>query len=657
MRMKTILFAFCNLMIIQQAYADSDLLMTSDKPFVISYPDTPLPVEKTAAEELSKYINLSTGARTEIINESKLQKKDAADAYIGQCNYTKGQDFYVNKFKQEGFNIAVNNGRLFIYGDDSKGDAFSQSTRTGTLFGVYDFLEKELGIAWIWPGKSGEDVPAVKELHIKSFSRIDFPKYCIRSVMINEGAELKYWLKKMKLSWVPGAWFGHSWDSYVFKTGMDKEHPEWLALRNGERRKPHCCTANKEFRDYMVDRCLNSPGNKGKSIVSISPSDGYGFCECEKCHALDPQGTDYKTSIPNLSNRHWDYANYIAREVKKKNPDLNIGMFAYTAYAKPPTNIDKFEDNLYISFTFSAGYFVKPEMKEDIYKRIDEWKSKGIKIVGREYWGMHYWLELPYVFTAQIKDSMPYLYKRGLVAMYGEAHSNFATQGPVYYLVAHMMWDPETNADKVMERYYKAFGPASEYIRNYYDTFEKAIIENQGKIESFAYLGLINSWPEIFPEKTIAKAGEFLKKAEDAVKGNPVYEERVKCIGIGYEYTKVMIELLAVYRKLGRAGVPLWCFGYQGALAEASHYKLAEMPEAWKEFWSKHPDEPLDKSEKIKLLKRALELGNAREKIIYGQDGLPAISKGMYEYTLKTGMRPWHRTVKEELAKEGIKAE
>jgi hypothetical protein len=29
----------------------------------------------------------------------------------------------------------------------------------------------------------------------------------------------------------------------------------------------------------------------------------------------------------------------------------------------------------------------------------------------------------------------------------------------------------------------------------------------------------------------------------------------------------------------------------------------------------------------------------------------------MYEYTIKSGLRPWHRTIKEELEKEGIKPE
>jgi hypothetical protein len=658
------IFTLGNLAMIQNTFASPDFTVKPDKHIIITLPDNALPVEKTAAEELARYISLATCAKTEIIPEGKLERKDSADAYIGQCRFTKEQGFYIKKFKQEEFNIVVKDGRLFIYGDDAKGDPFRQDVRTGTLFGVYDFLENELGITWIWPGKTGEDVPKLKELHLTPFSRTDSPRLVYRGVKFSSAykeskefnTDLNYWFKRMKLSWIPKAWTGHSWGNYITKTGMNKQHPEWLALWGGERRGPHCCTSNKEFRDYVVEQCLNNPINKDKWIVSISPNDGYGFCECEKCRALDVPGTDYDCANPDLSNRHWDYANYIAKEVKKRNPELNVAMLAYTSYTNPPTNIDKFEDNLFVSLCFSAAYCVRPEKKKEFQENILKWKSLGVKLVDYEYWGMHYWLDLPYIFTSQIKGFMPFMYKNGLLGMHGEAQKNFATQGPNYYLACHLMWNPESDSDKILNRYYKAFGPAAKYIMDYYSTFETSIQENQ-KCD-FAYLALINSWPEIFPEKTISKAGECLQKAKEAVKGNPTCEERVRLVEIGYLYTKTMLELLGIYRKLGRAGVPLWYFGYQGALAEFKYWKtLPEMPKAWLEFWKKHPDEPLGKEEKLKLLKRALYLGNERERIITEFADLPIVSLGMFNYFKAKGLNQWHQTVKEELEKEGVKAE
>ena len=646
--------------------ANNALVVSQQKKFIIAYPDKALPVEKTAADELAKYLKLTIGAAPIVVSESKLENPAGANAYIGKCKFTRKQDLPVEKFPQEGFQITVKNGRLFISGDDGRGKPFANNNRTGTLFGVYDFLEKEVGITWIWPGDSGEDIPELKQLRLEPFSRKDQPRLFYRGLKFSaaysrlEPAEfnetMKYWFKRMKLSHVPKVWYGHSWGRYLDRTGMAEKHPEWLALWNGRRTGPHYCTSNQAFRDYMVEMCLKYPGNKGFSVVSISPNDGYGFCECEHCRALDPPGTDYASGKPNLSNRHWAYANYIAKEVKKRKPGLGVGMLAYSAYNQPPTNIAKFEDNLYTQLCYSTAYFVKPEKKAEFLANTLKWTSKGLNFCMYEYWGMHYWLDLPYIFTRQLKETMPILYRNGLRAIKSEAQKNWATQGPNYYLAAHLMWNPQADSDKILKRYYQAFGPAAEFIKGYYDTFEQALLKNQVKFKDFAYLELINSWPEVFPAEVVASAGEYIKKAQEAVKNKPVYQVRVHLVAVGYEYTKIMLELLAVYRKLGRAGVPLWCFGSKGAEAELKFWKkLPKMPEPWVKFWQAHPDKKISREEKIRLLKRALYLGSERERILNENAGNPAVSLGMYKYFAKRGYYQWHETIKIELKKESVK--
>ena len=67
-------------------------------------------------------------------------------------------------------------------------------------------------------------------------------------------------------------------------------------------------------------------------IRSISPNDGYGFCECELCKKLDPQPWTSIYANPNLSDRMWDFAqgifgdafgNVIEQLIQKmdENPD------------------------------------------------------------------------------------------------------------------------------------------------------------------------------------------------------------------------------------------------------------------------------------------------------------------------------------------------
>jgi hypothetical protein len=84
-------------------------------------------------------------------------------------------------------------------------------------------------------------------------------------------------------------------------------------------------------------------------VVSISPSDGGGFCECERCRALDVPGLlAYDNKHPQLSDRIFTYANEVARRVREQDPKKGVGMFAYTYYNRPPQKIDKLEPNLYL---------------------------------------------------------------------------------------------------------------------------------------------------------------------------------------------------------------------------------------------------------------------------------------------------------------------
>ena len=76
--------------------------------------------------------------------------------------------------------------------------------------------------------------------------------------------------------------------------------------------------------------------------------------------------------------------------------------------------------------------------------------------------------------------------------MKGESAKNFATQGPNYYLASHMMWNPEIDADKVMDRFYKAFGPAADDIRRERLSFISR--------EAFSKLPGIYSWQNL-PER------------------------------------------------------------------------------------------------------------------------------------------------------------
>ena len=51
------------------------------------------------------------------------------------------------------------------------------ATAWGTEFGVYAFLEEELGVRWLLPGPDGEDVPRRRTLAVAKGTRVRQPAF------------------------------------------------------------------------------------------------------------------------------------------------------------------------------------------------------------------------------------------------------------------------------------------------------------------------------------------------------------------------------------------------------------------------------------------------------------------------------------------------
>lgn len=613
------------------AFSAAGLEWKRGQTVTIALPEKPEKSVLEAKAELEYYLPRALGVK---VQSGSL---DTADIVLAVP-----QKFHRGDLPEEGFVVAVSGNKLFIYGHDGR--------FTGTLFGVEDFLSRELDIAWIWAGETGEDVPVRDTLKLPDFVRTEAPGLMTRGMSFNTDPGFRDWARRMKLSnsrsGVFGGRkmvFGHSWGTHYFKTPAAKEHPEWMAFYGGERRPPHLCTSNPELRKHIAKSAVETAHKRKYDIVNISPSDGYGFCECEECRKLDPPGTDYSKSIPNLSNRHWDYAIAVANMVKEADPKLGVGMFAYTAYNEAPTNVKRFPDNLYVSLCYSVAYFPKPESKEYAYKILAGYKKLDAKIIYREYWGMHYFLDLPYIYTGALKDAIPELATFGLIGMYGEAPGDFVTNAPNYYLVSALMWNPKADSDAVMKRFYRAFGPAENEIRAYYETFERALTQSAKSIPGFGYRHLINAWPEIFPAPVLAEAEKHLAKAKELAK-EPQFAERVRRVSVGLEHAKLRLKMLEVYRKLGRNGEPLFCFSLEGDIAEAKFYKIP-LPVDREAFWKNMPRHSLSKEERLAALEEAFALGKEYEQFLKDNaEVMQAAVRWDGRHELK-GIRPWRKTV------------
>ena len=313
--------------------------------------DNALPVQKEAAKELAHYVGKMTGREIEtmLMSEHAKAKVSGLSFFVGEEAAAKVLGETLAPWKTEEWLLKTVPRGLAIAGHDGPGSPWTSSTPAGSMLAVYTLLDDYLGVRWFWPGEFGEHIPDNPSTVIPALDLRKSPAFEIRNVglgyssiyhtkIFNDAA--RKWTRRNRLAWVRSAVFGHSWfDAFNLRTDESfKAHPEWFALVNGKRRPPQLCTTHPEVLDRMVGHVLQGK----QDIRHISPSDGGGFCQCDRCTALDVPGImSYDGKTVQLSDRIFTYANEIARRVREQNPNKGCGMFAYTFYNRPPVNIKK----------------------------------------------------------------------------------------------------------------------------------------------------------------------------------------------------------------------------------------------------------------------------------------------------------------------------
>jgi hypothetical protein len=606
--------------------------------------DAALPVQRAAAEELATYAGKIVGQKIEVTKLSEL----TADApglsfFVGDAAAERALGKPPQPWKTEEWLLQTVPGGLVLAGDDGQEDAWSNHTRAGSMLAVYTLLEDHLGVHWFWPGAFGEHVSVKPDATVPRLALRRTPSFEIRHVQLGYlgGYQTKAfqkdsikWARRNRLGWVRSAAFGHSWGTAfeVSKGKTFEEHPEWFALVNGKRQPRQMCSTNPEVIDYMVDYVL-----KGKQdIVNISPNDGGGFCQCERCRALDVPGIlGYDGKTPQLSDRFMIYANEVARRVREKNPAKGCGMFAYTFYHQPPVKVAKLEPNLYISFAYQCAAQRDPENMREWRECVSGWQKLDAKLVVREGWGSHYQHDLPVLHPRQIIANLAEAHERGFVAAYGEGSKSFATQAPNFWALTHMMWDPQRDTTHLMRDYYEsAYGPVAKEMQAFFEAYEHALDANWSKRDrvvkstEIAYANIMCAWGKLIPPAAVEEAERHLKDAEAKVPPGE-YADRVKFHRFGQDYTRTMLGLLNAYRRLAVLGVKMGEFSNVVRLLKE---ELVDAP-----------------AERDALLREAYELGERREALLLAHRDWAGPDEGLYAFTNEINTRQWHTGVKKAL--------
>jgi len=478
---------------------------------------------------------------------------------------------------KEAYAIRTRDKRLLLLG----------TTDLAVRHAAYRFLH-ELGVRWFFPGKNWEVVPQYANL---SFNRdiTDRPSFLERRIwyawgVFNDaghpestkekprsaGGDYALWAQRNSMSRSFASNTGHAYDNIVRENARAfEEHPEYFALvkqsdgtmkRQGNQLELGNPALRKLVVDWAVDYFKKNPN---ADMVSVDPADGGGVSESEEAKAYG-----------NPSDSAFKLANEVAVALQKAYPGQNkmVGLYAYNWHSDPPPF--PLEPNVYIQLTmgFNGGLLTLDELFE-------EWPKKAKNLGFYDYYSTWRWdfdrwpggrvgnknYPISMIRRFQEANTRSGAYATSISA---ESSNNWGVNGRGYYLANRLMWNPDLDADAVLQDFYnKAFGPAAAAMKKYYTYQDVA--------------------PPISPG-VIGALFRAVREATVAAKDRPDVQLRLDDIKnyLNYEYLNYRMAREPEQAKKDAMLLQIWTNAYRARYSYMNHW------EAIRQDWVHEDSEP-----------------------------------------------------------------
>lgn len=259
---------------------------------------------------------------------------------------------------------------------------------------------------------------------------------------------------------------GHAYGAIIRANKKEFDaHPEYYALVNGKRDASSpgttkVCVSNPGLRKLFVDHAVRTMrANPTMQSISMDPSDGGNWCECEACRAFG-----------SVTDRALTLANEVADAINRLGLGRKfVGIYAYNQHSPPPTI--RVHPNVVVSVatSFLRGGFTVEQL-------IEGWRAKGATLGIREYHDVFTWShDLPRKARggdlAYLAKTIPYFYRQGARFMNSENSDSWGANGLGYWITPRLLWNTALaeKLDTLVEDFlHHAFPKAETPMREFY---------------------------------------------------------------------------------------------------------------------------------------------------------------------------------------------
>ena len=474
------------------------------------------PAEKTAAEELRKYLQKITGVRLPLVKDST--PPTACEFIIGRTGRELKAD--VGRLSHDGFAIARRGRCTAIEGICAR----------ATLYGVYAFLETYCGCRFF--ARDCERVPQ-GELHLPaiiddacspalSFRDVDWyeahdPVFAAK-LRINSDHNRPAPSSLGRLMHYAGDRFVHTFSALLPPERWFESHPEYFALgSDGKRDRGALCLSHPEVIRLLARGALDAlDADPQAAIVSVSQNDNPRYCHCPGCQAIAREEGSQAGPLIRAVNA-------VAAEVAARYPDALVDTLAYM-YSRKPCKT-KPAGNVIVRLCSFECEFDTPlddprrEANRGFAADLEGWSRLTRRLYVWDYTTDFDIYLQTYPNFRVLQPNIRYLLRHGVTGLFeqGNREPDGEFGALRAYLLAKLLWDPDADTEALMDEFLAAYyGGGWQNIKAYVTAFDDLVRELGTHATIYAKTERLVPFDDERTQAFLRRARVWWDKAEEA---------------------------------------------------------------------------------------------------------------------------------------------
>lgn len=500
-----------------------DLKLASDghAALTIILSNDPSDTEKFAAEELRTFLSRVTGADFVIAAEDEASA--VPGIYVGWTTFAKDQGIDFAPLGEEEWIIRTTNDSLILTGGRPR----------GTLYAVYDFLEKQVGCHWL--DERVEIIPDRRDLLIPPIDIQEEPVFWQRWVHNPRGSDKEHWLflvrnKNYRYDQPQGfhetdkafpadAFYQltgtprsvHTFSNFVNAKDWFESHPEYFSLVDGKRLPANdemgpgqLCLTNPDVLRITIEQLrkfieqdratAKKNGTPPPKIYNIMQNDKYhAHCQCETCQAVvEREGSESGPLV--------QFLNQVGESIAPDYPDIVLATLAYNLTRSAPETLQP-RDNVLIAWcdVYSRSDHLRPlTHSNNVIQARDlrGWAENMPRLgIGDDYWDtLSYYNQFPLPWTLAhcLPADIRFFADSGCETYFSESAAYLEPGKQFrdfeYWLAFHLLVDPQQSAEPLRKTFFDGYyGEASPAMLRYYDYLTERMV-NEAQYMGYRYI-------------------------------------------------------------------------------------------------------------------------------------------------------------------------